>query len=190
MNETIDYRQLRFVTSNFPALQGLRQVALGIVLVLVILALRLGDPWNVVLFALLIALLGIAWWQIGKYYERRFGHVEYRARFRRPGWRSLVWIALLILSLVAMLKLNLNILSPGWFMGLLFAGFFAMGNRRWYYLLCALAFFALELFNQPPQALFLTIEIWILPFAFIITGVLDHLSLVQMLPGVRANGNA
>jgi hypothetical protein len=190
MNETIDPRRLRFVTANFVALQGLRQVALGAVLVLVIFALRLDDPWNVVLFALLMALLGIAWWQIGKYYEHRFGHVENRVRLRLKGWRTLVWIALLIASLVAMLRLNFNILTPGWFLGLLFAGFFAMGNRRWYYLLCALPFFALELFNQPPQALFFTIEIWILPFAFIITGILDHWSLVRLLPGVRANGNA
>src|SRR5215471_12235880 len=106
MNET-DYDRLRFVTSNFPALQGLRQVALGIVLALMILALRLDEPWNLVLFALLMALLGAAWWRIGKYYEHRFGRVEnripsYFSRFGAVlGWRSLVWVALLLMSLGA-----------------------------------------------------------------------------------------
>jgi hypothetical protein len=196
MNETVDYKQLRFVASNFLELQGLRQVALGIVLVLMILALRLEEPWSLVLFALLMALLGIAWWRIGKYYEHRFGRVENRAasyfsRIRNlQGWRSLVWIALVMMSLWATLSLNLNILTPGWFLGLLFAGYFALGNRRWYYLLCALPFFALDLLNRPPQAGILTIEIWILPFAFILTGILDHLLLARLLPGVRANSNA
>lgn len=196
MNETIDHRRLRFVTSNLVALQGLRQVALGAMLLLVIFALRLHEPWNISLFALLLALLGIAWRLIGKYYERRFGHVENRAPSyfswirNLQTWRSLVWVALLSMCLAATLVFNVNILTPGWFLGLLFAGYFALGYRRWYYLLCALPFFTLELLNRPPQAGVLTIEIWILPLAFILTGILDHLFLGRLLPGAQANGNA
>src|SRR5215831_10780770 len=143
MNETIDHRRLRFVTSNLVALQGLRQVALGAMLLLVIFALRLDEPWNISLFTLLLALLGIAWRRIGKYYESRFGHVENRAPSyfswirKLQTWRSLVWVALLLMSLAATLIFNINILTPGWLMGLLFAGYFALGYRRWYYLLCA-----------------------------------------------------
>src|SRR5262249_16400328 len=135
MNETFDCQQLRYAVSNFPALQGLRHVALGVILLLMILALRLDEPWNLVLFALLMALLGAAWRRIGKYYEHRFGQVENRApsyfsRFGALlGWRSLVWVALLLMSLGAVFIFSLNILTPGWFLGLLFAGYFALGNR-------------------------------------------------------------
>lgn len=196
MNETTDYGRLRFATSNFLALQGLRQVALGIVLVFVIFALRLDEPWNLWVFASLLALLGIAWWRIGIYYEHRFGHVENRAPSYFSGvtnllsWRGLVWIVLILMSCASVWIFKAHILSPGWFLGMLFVGFFALGNRRWYYLLCALPFFVLELLNRPPRAGFLVIELWLLPLAFIITGTLDHLLLVRLLPGVRENGDA
>jgi hypothetical protein len=85
-----------------------------------------------------------------------------------------------------------NISLPGLFLGLLFVGSFVTENRPWYYLLYSLPFFVMagvgRLFHDP--TLLLRLQVWLMPVALIITGVLDHLRLVRSFPGVRSNGAA
>ncbi len=195
MNTRIDSARLRFATSNFLSLQGLRQVALGIMLLAAIPALALESPWNLWLFVILMILLGISWWRIGIYYEHRFGHVE----LRQPLWpwpgggsllrRVLFVAAVILLSVVAAKIFNVNVLSPGWGLGILFAGW-TLDERRWYYLPFAVTFFLLEILKFAPDPKRLMTEIWLVPFVFIITGTADHLLLVRSLSGASSNGNA
>ncbi|PYX91975.1 MAG: hypothetical protein DMG67_08340 [Acidobacteria bacterium] len=195
MNTHIDSARLRFTTSNFLGLQGLRQVALGIMLLAAIPALALKSPWNLWLFVVLMVLLGISWWRIGIYYERRFGHVE----IRKPLWawpgggslleRSLFGAAVILLSVVAVKIFKVNILSPGWGLGVMFAGW-TLEKRRWYYQPFAAVFFLLEIVKFAPDEKRLMIEVWLVPFAFIITGIADHLLLIRSLPGASSNDNA
>lgn len=192
MSTTLDLDRIRFATANFLSLQGLRQVALGVMLVV---AIPVGGLDNIWVFTLLMVLLGIAWWRIGVYYEHRFGRVA----ARKPLWawpggesllkRILFTIAVLLLSVVAMKFLGVTILSPGWMLGILFTGW-TLEPRRWYYLPFGISFFVLEILNRSHQPHLMLIEIWLMPFAFIITGIADHLLMVRSLPGVSSNGAA
>ena len=192
MKTTDDLARIRFTTANFPSLQGLRQVALGAML---LIAIPIGGLENIWLFTLLIVLLGVVWWRIGAYYDHRFGRVAVpKLLWAWPGSDSLLkrtaFIAIVIvISAVAMKIFHLFILTPGWFLGIFFAGW-TLEARRWYYLPFSAAFFALEILNRSHGVPLQLIEIWLTPFAFIITGIADHLLLVRSLPGVPANGNA
>jgi hypothetical protein len=196
MNAATVPGRLRSLASDFLALQGLHQVALGIMLLLVLAVLELNGAWDIWLFPALVVLTGIATWRVGVYYERRFGRVELRTR---PGFwgagqpflkRLLFWVPAMLLS-VALEKMA-NISLPGLFLGLLFVGSFVTENRPWYYLLYSLPFFVIDgvgsLFRDPTPLLWL--QVWLLPVALIVTGVLDHLRLVRSFPGVRSNGAA
>jgi hypothetical protein len=188
--------RLRSLASDFLTLQGLHQVALGIMLLLVFAALEFNGAWDIWLFPALVVLMGIASWRVRVYYERRFGHVELRTR---PGFwgsgqpflrRGLFWVPVMLLSL-ALTKMA-NISLPGLFLGLMLVGSFVTENRPWYYLLFSLPFFAMagvgRIFHDP--ILLLWVQVWVFPVALIITGVLDHLRLVRSFPGVRSNGAA
>jgi len=194
--------RLRTVASDFLSLQGLHQVALGILLLLVFAALKLNRFWDVWLFPALVVAMGIASWRIRVYYERQFGYVQVRSR---PGFwgaghiflkRGLFCI-LVILLIVAWVKMfNLSLTSSvglaGCILGLLFVGFFVTENRPWYYLLFSLPFFgiagAARFLHEPSRLLWP--QLWLFPVALIVTGVLDHLRLVRSLPGARSDGAA
>jgi hypothetical protein len=194
MNTALDPARLRFATSNFLGLQGLRQVALGVMLLTAIPALALENPWNLWLFVVLIISLGFSWWRIGVYYERRLGRVE----VRRPLWawpggasllkRCLFMAAVILLSVVAAKIFNVSVLSPGWLLGILFAGW-TLEKWRWYYQPFAAAFFLLEVLKFIPDQKRLLIEAWLVPFVFIITGIADHWLLMRSFPGAPSNGN-
>ena len=196
MNTTTVAGGLRSLASDFLALQGLHQVALGIMLLLVLAVLELNGAWDIWLFPALVVLMAIASWRVRVYYERRFGHVELRTR---PGFwgagqpflkRLLFWVPAMLLCWA--LAKTAGISLPGLFLGLLFVGSFVTENRPWYYLLYALPFFVIagvgRLFHNPTPLLWL--QVWLLPVALIVTGVLDHLRLVRLFPGVRSNGAA
>ena len=196
MESTTVPGQLRSLASDFLTLQGLHQVALGIMLLLVFAALDLNSAWDIWLFPALVVLMGIASWRIRVYYQDRFGYVEIRTR---PGFwgsgqpflkRGLFWLPAALSSLV--LAKTASISLPGCFLGLLFVGAFVTENRPWYYLLFSLPFFiiaAMGRFLHDPLRL-LSVQNWFLPVALIITGVLDHLRLVRSFSGVRLDGAA
>lgn len=195
METTQELRRLQYATSNFFALQGLRQVAAGIMMLFVIPILSLNAPWNAWLFLPLLALLGICWWRIGIYYEHRFGSVKLQTRvWTWPDGgsmlkRGLFWGGVIALYLFAAKALQVN-LSPQWFFGFLFLAFFVIEGRRWYYLPFAVSFFALTAFNPVSHPLLLAASLWLMPVGLIITGILDHRLLVRSLPGVQRNGAA
>jgi hypothetical protein len=143
-----------------------------------------------------VVLTGIASWRIHVYYERRFGYVEIRTR---PGFwgsgqpflrRALFWLPAVLLSLLLARIANVSLL--GCFLGLLFTGSFVTENRPWYYLLASLPFFVIAGVGRllPGSARLLSAQVWLLPVALILTGVLDHLRLVRLFPGVRLDGAA
>jgi hypothetical protein len=173
------------LASNFLTLQGLHQVALGVLLLLVSAALEFNGPWDIAIFGALLVLLGIASWRIRVYYERNFGYVERRTR---PGFwgsgqpilrRGLFWLAAVLVSLAVARIAGLSLL--GCLFGMLFVGWFATENRPWYYLLVSLPFFIIGALRA---------QILLLPVALILTGVLDHLRLIRAFPGVRPHGAA
>lgn len=188
--------RLRYAASRFRTLQGLYQVTVGVMMLFMIPALNLNNAWTIWLILLLFILLGIASWRIRIYHERRFGHVEGRTR---PGfWASgqplirrwLFWFPAILVCVISVKVFNLSIsIIVGSSLGLLFVGLFVTENRPWYYLLFALPFFVLAVLGRPPHC-GLLIEVWLMPVAFIVTGILDHLLLVRSLPGVRSNGAA
>jgi hypothetical protein len=189
MNNDTELRRLRYATANFFGLQGLRQVAVGVMLVLLIPALGLADPWNKWLFLLLLVLLGICWWRLGVYYEHRFGEVHSQTHlWSWPDGGSLLrraffWGCVLALYLVTRMEFHIS-LGPSWFLGFLFVAFFVVEGRPWYYLLFAAPFFATAAFPVAIHPRLLAASLWFLPFAFILTGVLDHRMLVRSFPGV------
>ena len=80
---SIDPRRLKFVTENLAALQGLNTVAVGAAMFL----LSIEDIWNLPWWARLISgslqlvfLIIVARGLVVKYYERRFGRVEPKAK--------------------------------------------------------------------------------------------------------------
>lgn len=195
MNATPELRRLRYATSNFFALQGLRQVSAGMMLLFAIPILSLNAPWNASLFLLLLLLLGICWWRIGVYYERRFGHVKIQTRlWTWPDGGSILKRALFWGSVVALYVLTIKVfqiyLPLEWFFGFLFLAFFLVEGRRWYYLPFAVSFFMLPPFHRASPQDSLRASIWFLPFGLIITGILDHRLLVRSLPGVQTNDAA
>lgn len=186
-------RRLRYVTSNYPRLQGLRLVAVGIMMLLAIPVLELDSPWDTGLFAVLTILLGVSLWRIGVYYRRRFGALETRPEqpWVFPVARiNLRLVAVLLFVLIAAFFLKLKVLSPGWILGLVFAGLWALEERRWYYLLLAVPFVATAvLYRSAPPDLWAKL-CWGLPVGLIVGGILDHRYLVRSLPGAQLNGNA
>jgi hypothetical protein len=96
--DTRDSGGLRSLASDFLTLQGLHQVVLGIIWLLVFAASEVNSAWDIWLFPAAVVLTGIALWRIRVYYERWFGYVEFRTR---PGFwgsgqpflrRGLFWI--------------------------------------------------------------------------------------------------
>jgi hypothetical protein len=158
-------------------------------------AWEMGPPRSTYLFLALILLLGIFWLLIGRHYERRFGHVQawtlpwYWGYGQSPVRQGLFWIATILVSLAAARMLDMSVFTSGWLLGCIFAGFFVLEDRPWYYLPFALLFLVLAVLNRTPHHSLLLLEVWLLPFAFIITGLLDHWVLVRALPGAPANGN-
>jgi hypothetical protein len=196
MSPTPDLKRLRYVTSNFFGLQGLRQAALGVMMLLMIPVLGLHDPWSIWLFGALLLLLGFCWWRIGIYYERRLGYVEVGVRplfwghGRSVLRQALFWSLTILLSVTSAKMIHVGVFTPGWALGILFVGFFVLDDRPWYYLPFAVLFFVLAVLNRTPRYDLLMAVVWLLPFAFIITGILDHLLLVRSLAGARSNGAA
>jgi hypothetical protein len=194
MNITRVSRQLRSVASSSLSLRGLHQVAVGVMMLFMIPALGLDSPWNIWLLLVLFVLLGVSCWRIRFYYERRFGYVEPRTRpwywgcGQHPTRQMLFWIAVILLTVAAAKVFRVSIFTPGWLLGIVFGGFFALEKKPWYYLLFAVTFFVLAVLNRTPHHNLLLIEIWLLPFALIFTGILDHLLLVRLLSGVQPNG--
>jgi len=202
MNTRIAPSGFRSLASDFLSLQGLRQVTVGILLLLVLALLKLNRSWDVWLFPAMVVVAGIASWRIGVYYERRFGYVEVRSR---PGFwgagqiflkRGLFCILMILLIMAWVKMFNLSLTSSvglvGCVLGLLFVGFFVTENRPWYYLLFSVPFFVIAgvaRFLFGPGRL-LWAQLWLLPVALIVTGVLDHFRLVRSLPGARSDGAA
>jgi hypothetical protein len=202
MNTRIAPSGFRSLASDFLSLQGLRQVAFGILLLLVFALLKLNRSWDVWLFPALVIAMGIASWRMGVCYERRFGYVEVRSRSGLWGAghiflkRGLFWIPVILLTVAWVKMENLSLVGIvrlfGCLLGLLFVGFFVTENRPWYYLLFSLPFFVIAgagRFLSGPSSL-LWAQLWLFPVALVITGVLDHLRLVRSLPGARSDGAA
>ena len=181
--------RLRYISSHYLQLQGLRLVAVGIMLLFLLAALRLQNPWNAGLFALLLALLGLSWRKIGAYYERRVGFVEQRPLSVRRGV-NLRFLAILLLVLLVAFAFRVRIAVPEWILGLTFAGLWALEERRWYYLLFAAAFVAVAVIYRTPHPRLWSVELWLMPLGLIVGGMLDHRYLLRSLPGVRSNGRA
>lgn len=176
---------------SFIALQGLHQVSLGMMGLLALAALELNSAWSIWLFPALVVLVGIASWRIRIYYEQRFGYVELRTR---PGFwgsgqpflrRVLFWVPAILLAWALARMADISLL--GCVLGLLFVGSFVTENRPWYYPLFSLPFFVLAGLDRPfhHAVLLLQTQVWLLPVALIITGVLDHVRLLRSFPGVR-----
>jgi hypothetical protein len=194
-NVTVPGRH-RFLASDFLTLQGLSQVAVGLILLLVHAASELNNAWDIWLFPAAVVLIGIASWRVGVYYERRFGHVEPRTR---PGFwgsgqpflrRMLFWVPAMLVFLA--LPKIFNISPAGLLLGLVFVGLFVTENRPWYYLLFSLPFFIMAGVGNTSrdEIRLVSVQVWLIPLALIVTGILDHLRLVQSFPGLRSNGAA
>lgn len=188
--------RLQSLASDFLNLQGLHQVAVGIMLLLVIAVLEFNSAWDIWFFLALLILLGIASWHIRAYYERRFGYVKLRTH---PGFwgsghpflrRVSFWIPVLLLSWA--LEKMADVSPLGCLLGFLFVGYSMTENRPSYYLLFSLPFFLIAgigHFLHDPICL-LWIQLWLVPVTFIIAGVLDHLRLVRLFSKVRSDGAA
>ena len=85
-----------------------------------------------------------------------------------------------------------NISPAGLLLGAVFVGLFVTENRPWYYLLFSLPFFVMAGVGNTSrdEIRLVSVQVWLIPLALIITGILDHLRLIHSFPGLRSNGAA
>src|SRR6185295_19024486 len=100
------------------------------------------------------------------------------------------WFGTILLSVTAAKMMSVEVLTPEWGLGILFAAFFFLDDRPWYYLPLALVFLVLAVLNRTARSDLMLSVGWIAPWAFIITGMLDHRLLVSSLGGAPSNGDA
>lgn len=113
------YEKIRFLTSNFNELQGLRIIPFGLFLMVPLLGRMAGTPWTgfmhgwgLLVTALLIALYGL----IMLYYRHQFGDVKQKESKKD---RSVLWfgffafIAAFVLDIVLTLPMSLTWLMVG-----------------------------------------------------------------------------
>ena len=185
-----DPRRLRYVASHFSQLRGFRQVACGVFLLLVFGAMEMDNNWTAGLLAILFVGLGLAFWRLGKYYERRFGRVE----TLRPTLTSFNLRAVLLrFAFVAAFLLVVTFLrhSPhsvnffvSWVGAFIFLGFFGLWGYPAHYLVLSAPYVLIAVL-QPAHPNWLgTAEVWSIPALLIIAGLLDHRLLVRSLPGL------
>jgi hypothetical protein len=160
MRSPRDLTQIRFVTANYPQLQGLRLVPFGIAL---LLATPLYAGWHFTQSGILLALwlvpvaVGcVLWWLVGQSYTRTFGQVQPLSRPTAP-WheRAIVW-------------------------GLLLAGLFLgqqVSSARLWLALMTLALLASVLFSLRRSASLSLRRHWL-----IISTVLATINLALLLP--------
>jgi hypothetical protein len=197
MSTALNPKRLRYVTSNFRDLQGLHQVALG-VMILFWIPVKLHKTWNIWIFGLLLlVLLELCKWRIGIYYENKFGYVDVVPR--SPFWKqrlgmvkALFWPLAILLYVAVALSMNLRLCGLPLLMGVFSLGYFVEDDKRWYYLPFAALFFVLSALNGDFSWEHLTpvawLLVWLTPFAIIVTGILDHRLLVRSLAAAGSNG--
>ncbi len=183
----LDIRQLRFVTENYPNLQGLRLVPFAL--------LFLAKPLTSVLdstlaFVIALALAFSLFFAIGEYYKRTFGRVQRRSRSRA---RDLVLILLFGAGFFAALWIDEKFQPPfstiGLLVALLFAGIHLRSRvKRRHYAVLALLFLMLSFL--PMIGLLTTGDLFgkgapigelVLGLTYLLVGILDHLLLVRSL---------
>ena len=184
-----DLRRIRFATTHFQELQGLRIVPFGVTGVLNIWLQRppywdLGIAGGLFLLSFLIA------WAVGPYYRRRLGHVRARPM---PAGRKLTWVGLFALFYL----LQWQEVERGWpvsIQGLMWATmaaalFLPAPRLRWYWGVAAAAFSVISIL--PAFGISTTHELWgqfsrigntIFGVALTVCGIMDHRLLLALFP--------
>jgi hypothetical protein len=191
----IDANRLRFAVANFRQLQGLRQAALGLLILMVCSPLLMENAFGATLAGILLApaLIGFyfASGAIAAYYEQRIGRVE-----PVPTGPMRAALTIFLISFGPMLihpgslssfQAYMHGFSSAWWIGCIYLGFVIRTRRRWYYLPFGALFLLLGAWRSSTADL----DVWstvdrlvllTLPAAMIITGMLDHLYLLRSFP--------
>lgn len=181
----------RFVTENYPKLQGLRMVSIGGFCLL--MAAGRGGPWRwfeawdpLSSMAVLCVSLG-AFWAVGRYYGRGFGSVRYGAPNggdrETVVWRALV--AVLALSVVVDAMVGpapvdlIGLMVAGWLMVCWWQAGKAWGHYVFLAVVLALVS-SLPLLGVASLGQISGVAVLgILGVILIIGGVLDHVTLAR-----------
>ena len=191
--------QMRFVTENFGALQGLRMIPFGVWF----LIMAVGDLADIPALRqgrldyplLLMIAVGVSYWLIGVYYAHTYGQVtplpKTKGQKLLANWPFLLFAAGIVLDLL--LKLPVSFLAIT--LSIFFLVPFAKGGPafRWHYALIGLVMLAISLlplflnsslkskFFAPAGAYFLLG----MGIALIVAGVIDHLWLHRFMKPVQ-----
>jgi hypothetical protein len=191
----IDASRLRFAVANFRQLQGLRQAALGLLILVVCSPLLMENALGVTLSAILLvpSLIGLyfASEAIGAYYGRRIGQIE-----PAPPGPMRAMLTIFLISFGPMLihpgslssfQAYMHGFSSAWWIGCIYLGIVVRTRRRWYYLPFGALFLLLGAWRSSTTDL----DVWstvdrlvlaMLPAAMIVTGLLDHFYLLRTFP--------
>ena len=198
--EAIDSGRLRFAVSNFKQMQGLRQVALGVfILVVFTPVLRQGDlTW--IAISVIPAVVGLiyALKRINTYYERRIGHMEQAPLGPARRILTILFSSVIPFAVhpgsLSSAAAYMKGFSPEWWLGCLFLGVVIMTRRRWYYLPFAGLLLALGAWRSSTGDIDVMgrIDEWflvVLPVALVVTGIFDHLYLLHTFRPVTEERN-
>ncbi len=102
--------KVRYITKNYRALQGLRQVPIGVFLLTVAMSNSEAWPWYTmwkpVSKLLVLALLFGAYWLIGLYYKRNFGQVQSALDSERDTVKGIFFVLAIVVAFVIDLGLE------------------------------------------------------------------------------------
>lgn len=198
-----DLKRIQQITQYYPELQGLRTLPLGLFFLVIALQWLNLLPWlglqgNLSLtLPLLILVIGL-WFWIGRYYERHFGRVEALPKRGMEIALPLLLIGVIILENVLY---RLHLAPPVSLIGLALGGtyiYIGLASLRWYYSLAGAVFVIGSLLpwmlgvgigNQMFGSLGI-VQYILLGSILILTGLYDHVRLVQAFKGIQGGLHA
>ena len=185
---------IRYITSHFHDLQGLRILPLGVLLLAAATGSAAWTPWSDFMredwetstYALLIALL-LLYGLIARYYRHRFGRVVPRSKSNTNICISILfWSAFfvaIILDSALMPSFSLTYLVIG--LGVLYSGL--DGSRRYGHLLLGAIMISFAFWPLLPgsTSTYFTIFLTIVGIGFVFIGISDHFILVRTLRTIQ-----
>ncbi len=198
--EVINSGRLRFAVSNFKQMQGLRQVALGVFILVVFAPVLIRGDLTWIAISVIPAVVGLIYAEkrINAWYEGRIGHMEQTPLGTARSILTILFTSVIpfgvhpgsLISVTAYMKG----FSPEWWLGCLFLGVVIMTRRRWYYMPFAGLLLALGWWRGSTADIDVMgpIDKWflvVLPATLVITGLLDHFYLVHTFRPVTEEGN-